>query len=153
LPDGWVPPWGWPRNGNVGPLWVKPEPATAADLQELARTGWTDPAKGTLVGTYNIHWHHPQYGNTKLELMALAPCETVPKYGGDGSWRYKSQHLPDRVDKVLCEGKWMHSLNDEMVRSKGGEPVEVIDLGGGAFENHELDLDITWDADLRLWRT
>jgi len=152
LPDGWRAPWGWPLQGNVGALWIKPEAATEDDVKELREAGWTAEPQ-TLIGTYQRLWDAPQYDTVRKEVAALPPCETIPKFGGDGSWTYKSQHLPDRVDKVLCEGKWVYNLDGELVRSKGGEPVEVVDLGSGHLENRQLDIDINWDDELRLWRT
>ena len=152
LPEGWQAPHGWPREGNINAIWVKPSAATKDEIDEVKALGWTIDAR-TLVGTHAKSWTAKQYNDSRLELAGLKPCETVPKPGGDGSWTYKSQFLPSEVDKVLCEGKWVYNLDDELVRSSGGEPVMVRDLGDGVFENVQLDIEITCDADLRVWRT
>lgn len=157
LPPGWTTPWGFNANdpdrySKYKMLWIGPDAASIDDLGALENTGY-QYERSTIVGTHHKLWDAPQYGTSRIEVAKLEPCETVKKYGGDGSWTYKSQFLPDEIDKVLCEGKWVVKLDGAMVRSSGGEPVKVVDLGEGYFENHELDYDLSWDADLRVWRT
>jgi len=152
LPEGWIAPWGWPRGGNVGAIWVMPEAATPEDVAGAEKAGWTID-KRSVVGTYSKLWGASQYDETRMELAKLPPCETIGKPGGDGSWTYKSQHLPDEVERVMCEGKWIHNLNGDYVRSSGGEPAKKRDMGHGYWEWEQIDIDIQWDSDLRLWRT
>jgi len=145
LPEGWVEPAGYPLTADEM-LWVKDYPASENDVKILTDKGFK-PQETTLVGTLHPEWTAPQY-NTPDEME---PWDTFPMYGGRFSAHYKFQHLPEGV--VTAHPRWWIHENGKATRAKGGEPVTRVDLGDAVYEYHVVDIEITWDEELGVWRT
>lgn len=153
LPTGWAEPWGYPVNKVF--IWVGEDPATQADIARLQKK--VPGAKYddlSLVGTHDRAWNAAQYVKKYGDREELVkdgklndPWETLPVPGGLGSWEYQSQHLPEGIDRVCAPRKWlwyddpyMASLpagsKNTLIRSKGGEPVHMVDKGQGAIDQY-----------------
>lgn len=173
LPVGWAEPWGYPKYRVF--IWVGELPATDDDIARLrTKVPGAKVDKASLVGTHDRAWNARQYERKfgdREELLKEGklgdPWETLPCPGGLGSWEYQSQHLPEGIDRVCAPRKWlwydkpyMDSLpkgsKNTLIRSKGGEPVHMVDKGDGAIDQYfggrpkspaEGVTKLVWDAE------
>ena len=142
LPPGWVAPHGFPMNKKM--LWIGKKPATSANIDALVAAGDDYMAEmSTVCGILDPEWTAPQY-DTPDEMESW---DTFPMYGGKFSANYKFQHLPAHV--VTAHPRWWIHQDGKATRAVGGEPVKRDDNG----DYQVVDIDITWDAELGVWRT
>lgn len=157
LPPNWVAPAGWPMTGDRGAIWVGEQPAGDADIRRLLSRGWT-PDEGSLCGLFHREWTAAQYAGQDASRLSN-PWETLPRPGGEGSFAYQTQLIPEGVDRFATPGQWLFSEGGAS-RAKGGEPCHRVDLGGGHWEWHAgarpgtpaEGLSFHWDEEDRLWR-
>ena len=143
IPRGWVTSNGYPNNMRL--MWIKDRRATDNDIGIVEDKGFTaEPS--TLGGILDPDWTAPQY-HTPDEME---PWDTFPMYGGKFSANYKFQFLPAGV--VTAHPRWWVHQDGKATRAVGGEPVKRVGEDG-IYEYHVVDIEITWDAELGVWRT
>ena len=147
LPENWVPAYGYPMNKRA--LWIGREPATSDDVKALNAKELT-PEPDTLCGILDPEWDAPQYDRQRETIKNLEEGETVPRYGGIGSWAYQSQNLPDDIDRMLPPGKWCVCPNGAMHRMMRFLPVKRVQKAA-VIEYHKLDYEVEWEPNARLW--